>query len=512
MYIAETGPIPANAPMRARETGATPGFAALLDASAQMLPGPAMDIAQPGTPPPAMAPESSTTDTPGTPVGNMPGPTHPPDPAHLTEAFPPGQTGKPTLSMEVSEGTLGETSDAAPIPMTTPSVDTPDAEVPDVEAPDVEAPAATPARATMAGQGRTTRIAHLASPKGDGKAPPPIPLPSGPTALASEATDSTQAPVAKTPEKRAAKKDDTAAPPPQPVAPQPSAAEPGIPPFALAGAQPLAGTVSPAPSGTMRPEQNTDAPGIAGAPGTKRTLRTAPAATPGTQEQVAPGTASPRDFAKTLSAVPPPFPENRDAAPALQAQAQAQAQAQGSALQSPVPQTPAAAPTASPSPPAPAASARVPVVAARAGVAGRAIGVEIARRVQEGGDALRVRLRPVELGNVEVTMRFDDKGLLRATVRAENPAALDLLRRDAPELARALDQAGVRADGQSLRFENGTAGQQQNGRTPFPYSPAASTGASPESSGNAGEWATDGAEPADGWRTLRGTGRIDMIA
>lgn len=114
-------------------------------------------------------------------------------------------------------------------------------------------------------------------------------------------------------------------------------------------------------------------------------------------------------------------------------------------------------------------AAAEPVVNARPGQIGHAMGVEIARSVGAGQDTLRVRMNPGELGRVEVTLQFDDKGTLQATVRAESAHALELLRQDAPQLARTLDQAGIRADAQSFRFEsrsgdsNGFAQQQSGG-------------------------------------------------
>jgi len=149
-----------------------------------------------------------------------------------------------------------------------------------------------------------------------------------------------------------------------------------------------------------------------------------------------------------------------------------------------------------------AVAAAEPVVAARPGHIGQQLGVEIARKVEAGDDVVRVRLSPDNLGKVEVTLAFDDAGTLRATVRAESQHALDMLRQDAPDLGRALDQAGIRADAQSFRFESrgegGSAqGQQQHGQNP---------------SGNqlAGNDETDVTEAA--YREIRGDGQVDLLA
>ncbi|NYT42117.1 flagellar hook-length control protein FliK [Sphingomonas sp. R-74633] len=142
-----------------------------------------------------------------------------------------------------------------------------------------------------------------------------------------------------------------------------------------------------------------------------------------------------------------------------------------------------------------------PVIAARPGHLGQQMGVEIARKVEAGDDTLRVRLSPDNLGKVEVTLSFDDAGTLRATVRADSAHALDMLRQDAPDLGRALDQAGIRADAQSFRFESrseggGAQGQQQ------------------QSQNSAGNHFAGNDEPdvTEAYREIRGDGQVDLLA
>ena len=151
---------------------------------------------------------------------------------------------------------------------------------------------------------------------------------------------------------------------------------------------------------------------------------------------------------------------------------------------------------------APAPAAPEPTLQARAGHLGQSLGVEIARKVDAGEESLRVRLNPAEFGRVEVTLAFDDGGTLQATIRAESAHALDLLRQDAPDLARTLDQAGIRADAQSFRFEarsdgnpGGQPGQQQQ---------------SPSARQLAGSEEPEAAEPA--YRAIRGDGQVDLLA
>ena len=151
----------------------------------------------------------------------------------------------------------------------------------------------------------------------------------------------------------------------------------------------------------------------------------------------------------------------------------------------------------------PAVAATEPVIAARPSHLGQQMGVEIARKVEAGEDTLRVRLSPENLGKVEVTLSFDDGGTLRATVRAESQHALDMLRQDAPDLGRALDQAGIRADAQSFRFESRSDGsgaqaqQQQHNQN---------------SAGGqlAGNDEPDTTEVA--YREIRNDGQVDLLA
>jgi flagellar hook-length control protein FliK len=150
-----------------------------------------------------------------------------------------------------------------------------------------------------------------------------------------------------------------------------------------------------------------------------------------------------------------------------------------------------------------AAAPAEPVIEARAGHVGHSLGVEIARKVELGEETLRIRLNPIELGRIEVTLAFDDKGSLQATVRTESAQAMDLLRQDAPDLARTLDQAGVRTDAQSFRFENrggdggGQQAQQQNQHS------------------NRGQFASsdDDASTAEPiYRPIRSDGQVDLLA
>ena len=151
---------------------------------------------------------------------------------------------------------------------------------------------------------------------------------------------------------------------------------------------------------------------------------------------------------------------------------------------------------------APAAAAE-PVIEARTGHIGHSLGVEIARKVELGEETLRIRLNPIELGRIEVTLAFDDKGSLQATVRTESAQAMDLLRQDTPDLARTLDQAGVRTDAQSFRFEN--RGGDSGGQQAQQQSQHSNRGQFTSSDDDAGA-----ADPI--YRPIRSDGQVDLLA
>ena len=142
-------------------------------------------------------------------------------------------------------------------------------------------------------------------------------------------------------------------------------------------------------------------------------------------------------------------------------------------------------------------------IAARPGHLGHSLGVEIASKIQSGEEMLRVRLNPAELGRVEVTLAFDDRGSLQATMRTDSAQALDLLRQDVPELARTLDQAGVRTDAQSFRFES-RAGDGGGQNAPHQQQ----RGNQQHAAAEQGDFETDD-QP---YRAIRSDGRVDLLA
>ncbi len=140
---------------------------------------------------------------------------------------------------------------------------------------------------------------------------------------------------------------------------------------------------------------------------------------------------------------------------------------------------------------------------ARASAIGEDVGLAIVRHADSGsGDVLVIRLDPAELGKIEVRLRMDEARQLSAEVTADQPATLDLLRRDSDNLTRALNDAGFRADDQSLRFDSRGFGQSdqqaQQGRR------IASRAYLPEDDAAASSIPT----PVQ----VRSSGRVDLVA
>lgn len=70
-----------------------------------------------------------------------------------------------------------------------------------------------------------------------------------------------------------------------------------------------------------------------------------------------------------------------------------------------------------------------------------------------GGHRTVVRLDPAELGKVEVRVERAEAGPAQVSLTVDRPETLLLLLRDQPALHRALDQAGVPAEGRTLHFQ-----------------------------------------------------------
>ena len=81
-----------------------------------------------------------------------------------------------------------------------------------------------------------------------------------------------------------------------------------------------------------------------------------------------------------------------------------------------------------------------------------ALAVEIAARAQGGRNRFEIRLDPPELGRIEVRLDIDRSGQVTSRLVVERAETLDVLRRDAHQLERALQDAGLKTSDNGLQF------------------------------------------------------------
>lgn len=81
-----------------------------------------------------------------------------------------------------------------------------------------------------------------------------------------------------------------------------------------------------------------------------------------------------------------------------------------------------------------------------------ALAIEIASRARDGMREFQIRLDPPELGRVDVKLSVDRHGQVNTHLTVDRPETLDLLRRDAQSLERALQQSGLKTSDGNLEF------------------------------------------------------------
>jgi flagellar hook-length control protein FliK len=83
------------------------------------------------------------------------------------------------------------------------------------------------------------------------------------------------------------------------------------------------------------------------------------------------------------------------------------------------------------------------------------VAVNIQRAVREGTGRISIQLSPVELGQIHVKLDIDEEKRVTAAVTVEKPSTLELLQKDVKALERALQEAGLKMDGNDLSFSLG---------------------------------------------------------
>lgn len=78
--------------------------------------------------------------------------------------------------------------------------------------------------------------------------------------------------------------------------------------------------------------------------------------------------------------------------------------------------------------------------------------VEIAAAAHAGKTRFDISLDPVDLGRIDVRINVDRNGQVTSHLTVEKPETLSMLRQDAPQLQRALDDAGLKTGSNGLSF------------------------------------------------------------
>lgn len=94
------------------------------------------------------------------------------------------------------------------------------------------------------------------------------------------------------------------------------------------------------------------------------------------------------------------------------------------------------------------------------------LAVEISANAKAGNSRFEIRLDPPDLGRIDVRLDVDKNGQVTSRLFVEKSETLDLLRRDAPQLQQALQDAGLKTSDSGLQFslrdQNPQQGQNNN--------------------------------------------------
>jgi flagellar hook-length control protein FliK len=80
------------------------------------------------------------------------------------------------------------------------------------------------------------------------------------------------------------------------------------------------------------------------------------------------------------------------------------------------------------------------------------VAVEIATQASAGKQHFEIRLDPAELGRIDVKLEIDSDGNTTTRLVVERAETLELLKRDASQLERALQQAGLKTSDNAMEF------------------------------------------------------------
>jgi flagellar hook-length control protein FliK len=80
------------------------------------------------------------------------------------------------------------------------------------------------------------------------------------------------------------------------------------------------------------------------------------------------------------------------------------------------------------------------------------LALEIAASAKNGKSSFEIRLDPADLGRIDVRINVDSNGQMTSHLTVEKPETLSMLQQDAPQLQRALNDAGFKTGDGGLQF------------------------------------------------------------
>lgn len=95
------------------------------------------------------------------------------------------------------------------------------------------------------------------------------------------------------------------------------------------------------------------------------------------------------------------------------------------------------------------------------------LALQIAASARAGNSRFEIRLDPAELGRIDIRLDVDRHGNVTSHLTVEKPETLAMLRQDAPQLQRSLEDAGLKTGQNGLQFSlrDQSSGQQNNEQT-----------------------------------------------
>ncbi len=88
------------------------------------------------------------------------------------------------------------------------------------------------------------------------------------------------------------------------------------------------------------------------------------------------------------------------------------------------------------------------------------VNLQIQRNAAAKIDTFTLQLDPAELGRLDIQLKFDHDGGVKAHLTADRPETLAMLQRDSSQLEKMLQQAGLDIDGSGLSFDLREQGKQ----------------------------------------------------